>query len=101
MIRTGLATDDAHRGPVEAIGATLPGASWQRCRTHYAANLMSATPKSAADTDATPQPHGSRCPRAAREVNRTPWLDTRKLDTRKEAARQSARYLLTQVESPP
>ena len=26
--------------------ATLDGASWQRCRTHYAANLMSATPKS-------------------------------------------------------
>jgi len=26
---------DAHSGPVEAIGATLPGASWQRCRTHY------------------------------------------------------------------
>ncbi|GAB3493553.1 hypothetical protein GCM10027572_21080 [Flexivirga lutea] len=25
---------------------TLPNASWQRCRTHYAANLMSATPKS-------------------------------------------------------
>jgi len=24
----------------------LPGASWQRCRTHYAANLMSITPKS-------------------------------------------------------
>ena len=24
---------------------TLPGASWQRCRTHYAANLMSVTPK--------------------------------------------------------
>ena len=28
-----------------AIGATLPGAAWQRCRTHYAANLMSVTPK--------------------------------------------------------
>jgi putative transposase len=40
-----LVTSDAHRGLVEAIGATLPGASWQRCRTHYAANLMSATPK--------------------------------------------------------
>jgi putative transposase len=40
-----LATSDAHRGLVEAIGATLPGAGWQRCRTHYAANLMSATPK--------------------------------------------------------
>jgi putative transposase len=40
-----LITSDAHRGLVDAIGATLPGASWQRCRTHYAANLMSATPK--------------------------------------------------------
>lgn len=40
-----LITSDAHAGLVAAIGATLPGASWQRCRTHYAANLMSATPK--------------------------------------------------------
>ena len=40
-----LVTSDAHRGLVAAIGATLPGAAWQRCRTHYAANLMSATPK--------------------------------------------------------
>ena len=36
----GLVTSDAHTGLVEAIGATLPAASWQRCRTHYAANLM-------------------------------------------------------------
>src|SRR3954447_552368 len=42
-----LVTSDAHSGLVEAIGATLPGAAWQRCRTHYAANLMSVTPKSA------------------------------------------------------
>jgi len=42
-----LVTSDAHRGLVEAIGAKLAGASWQRCRTHYAANLVSATPKSA------------------------------------------------------
>src|SRR5699024_11339938 len=41
-----LVTSDAHPGLVEAIGATLPGAAWQRCRTHYAANLMSVTPKS-------------------------------------------------------
>jgi len=40
-----LVTSDAHSGLVAAIGATLPGASWQRCRTHYAANLMSTTPK--------------------------------------------------------
>lgn len=39
-----LVTSDAHPGLVAAVGATLPGASWQRCRTHYAANLMSATP---------------------------------------------------------
>jgi putative transposase len=42
-----LVTSDAHRGLTEAVGATLPGAAWQRCRTHYAANLMSVTPKSA------------------------------------------------------
>lgn len=41
-----LVTSDAHQGLVEAIAANLPGASWQRCRTHYAANLMSVTPKS-------------------------------------------------------
>src|SRR5215204_3914446 len=40
-----LVTSDAHAGLTAAIAATLPGASWQRCRTHYAANLMSATPK--------------------------------------------------------
>ena len=42
-----LVTSDAHAGLVAAIAATLPGAAWQRCRTHYAANLMSATPKNA------------------------------------------------------
>jgi putative transposase len=42
----GMVTSDAHDGLVEAIGATLPGTSWQRCRTHFAANLMSQTPKS-------------------------------------------------------
>lgn len=41
-----LVTSDAHQGLVAAAGATLPGAAWQRCRTHYAANLMSVTPKS-------------------------------------------------------
>ena len=40
-----LVTSDAHLGLVEAIAANLPGATWQRCRTHYAANLMSITPK--------------------------------------------------------
>ncbi|GFZ88684.1 IS256 family transposase [Nesterenkonia alkaliphila] len=41
-----MVTSDAHAGLVEAIAANLPGASWQRCRTHYAANLMAVCPKS-------------------------------------------------------
>ena len=41
-----LVTSDAHAGLVEAIAANLPGAARQRCHTHYAANLMSVTPKS-------------------------------------------------------
>jgi putative transposase len=41
-----LVTSDAHAGLLSAIGATLPGTSWQRCRTHYATNLMAITPKS-------------------------------------------------------
>jgi putative transposase len=48
-VQTGvqLATSDAHPGLVESIGATLPGASWQRCRTHYARNLSTKVPKNA------------------------------------------------------
>ncbi len=42
-----LVTSDAHPGLVDAIGATLPGAGWQRCRTHYARNLSTQVPRSA------------------------------------------------------
>jgi transposase-like protein len=42
-----LVVSDAHRGLVDAIGATLPGAAWQRCRTHYLRNLLTKVPKSA------------------------------------------------------
>ncbi|MGW4426460.1 IS256 family transposase, partial [Streptosporangium sp. NPDC004631] len=42
-----LVISDAHTGLVAAIGATLPGASWQRCRTHYLRNLLTTVPKSA------------------------------------------------------
>ena len=41
-----LITSDAHAGLVDAAGAVFPGACWQRCRTHYAANLMAVCPKS-------------------------------------------------------
>jgi transposase-like protein len=40
-----LFTSDAHQGLVDTIAANLPGAVWQRRRTHYAANLMSVAPK--------------------------------------------------------
>jgi transposase-like protein len=42
-----LVVSDAHRGLVVAIGACLPGAAWQRCRTHYLRNLLTKVPKSA------------------------------------------------------
>jgi transposase-like protein len=42
-----LVTSDSHPGLVAAVETTLPGASWQRCRTHYARNLASRVPKSA------------------------------------------------------
>lgn len=42
-----LVTSDAHPGLVDAIAATLPGAAWQRCRTHAMRNLLTRVPKSA------------------------------------------------------
>ena len=42
-----LVISDAHVGLVDAIRATLPGASWQRCRTHFMRNLLTRVPKSA------------------------------------------------------
>ncbi len=40
-----LVISDAHPGLKDAIASTLPGASWQRCRTHFARNLLSKVPK--------------------------------------------------------
>ena len=48
-----LVISDAHPGLVAAIGAALPGASWQRCRTHYLRNLLTQVPKSAQPRVAT------------------------------------------------
>ena len=42
-----LVISDAHEGLVDAIAASLPGAGWQRCRTHFANNLRAKTPKHA------------------------------------------------------
>jgi putative transposase len=42
-----MVISDDHAGLVNAIAAVLPGASWQRCRTHYHRNLLTRVPKSA------------------------------------------------------
>ena len=42
-----LVVSDDHRGLTRAIDALLPGASWQRCRTHFMRNLLCRVPKSA------------------------------------------------------
>jgi putative transposase len=42
-----LVVSDDHRGLTKAIDALLPGASWQRCRTHFMRNLLTRVPKSA------------------------------------------------------
>jgi transposase-like protein len=42
-----LVVSDAHEGLKAAIAAVLPGASWQRCRTHAMRNLLSKVPRSA------------------------------------------------------
>jgi transposase-like protein len=48
-----LVVSDAHPGLVDAIASTLPGASWQRCRTHFLRNLLTRVPKSAGPFVAT------------------------------------------------
>ena len=42
-----LVISDDHAGLVAAIAAVLPGASWQRCRTHFVWNLLTRVPKAA------------------------------------------------------
>jgi putative transposase len=48
-----LVTSDAHPGLVAAIAATLPGASWQRCRTHYLRDLQTKVSKTSQPWAAT------------------------------------------------
>jgi putative transposase len=48
-----LVSSDAHPGLDDAIAATLTGAAWQRCRTHFMRNLLTRVPKSAQSFVAT------------------------------------------------
>ena len=51
-----LVTSDAHQGLKNAIAAVFAGTGWQRCRTHFMANLLTRVPKRAQPGVAT---HGA------------------------------------------
>jgi len=48
-----LVISDAHAGLKDAIAAVLPGAGWQRCRTHFMRNLLTRVPKASQGLVAT------------------------------------------------
>ena len=64
-----LVTSDAHQGLKNAITAVFAGASWQRCRTHFMANLLTRVPKRAQPGVATIAGVGNLAHRPA-SVNR-------------------------------
>src|ERR1700722_1139533 len=44
-----LVISDAHDGLTKAVRRVLQGASWQRCRVHFARNVLAKVPKGSAD----------------------------------------------------
>jgi putative transposase len=48
-----LVISDCHEGLRQAIAALLPGAAWQRCRTHFMRNLLTKVPKASQSMVAT------------------------------------------------
>jgi putative transposase len=48
-----LVVSDDHKGLKTAIEAVLVGATWQRCRTHFARNLLTRVPKASQGMVAT------------------------------------------------
>ncbi len=40
-----LIVSDAHVGLTKAVGRIFQGSSWQRCRVHFARNLLQTVPK--------------------------------------------------------
>ena len=74
-----LVTSDAHQGLKNAIAAVFTGASWQRCRTHFMANLLTRVPKRAQPGVATQDllawsaPSTSNCLPPRSTANWTEW----------------------------
>ena len=59
-----LVTSDDHAGLVNAIAAVLPGAAWQRCRTHYHRNLLTRVPEIGPAVGVHPGPDHLRAARS-------------------------------------
>ena len=80
-----LVTSDAHQGLKNAIAAVFTGASWQRCRTHFMANLLTRVPKRAQPGVATQDllawsaPSTSNCLPPRSTANWTEWWKLREL----------------------
>ena len=74
-----LVISDAHQGLKNAIAAVFAGASWQRCRTHFMANLLTRVPKRAQPGVATQDllawcaPSTSNCLPPRSTANWTGW----------------------------
>ena len=74
-----LVTSDAHQGLKNAIAAVFAEASWQRCRTHFMANLLTRVPKRAQPGVATQDllawsaPSTSNCLPPRSTANWTEW----------------------------
>ena len=66
-----LVTSDTHQGLKNAIAAVFAGASWQRCRTHFMANLLTRAPKRAQPGVATMARVGKLAHRPASVNHRT------------------------------
>ena len=66
-----LVTSNAHQGLKNAIAAVFAGASWQRCRTHFMANLLTRVPKRAQPGVATMARVGNLAHRPASVNHRT------------------------------
>ena len=66
-----LVTSDAHQRLKNAIAAVFAGASWQRCRTHFMANLITRVPKRAQPGVATMAGVGNLAHRPASVNHRT------------------------------
>jgi transposase-like protein len=58
-----LVISDDHAGLVNAIAAVLPGAAWQRCRAHYARNLLTKGAQERSAVGVDPGPHDLRAAR--------------------------------------